>query len=62
MAMAVTVTGAPRMKKTPMARPSPCRSPVTRSGMAMSHVVTVASSGGRQRCTTAVPKKFPEIR
>ncbi|WP_159391835.1 hypothetical protein [Streptomyces viridochromogenes] len=28
----------------------------------MSQVVTVASSSGRQRCTTAVPKKLPEIR
>lgn len=46
----------------PMVRLRPCRSPVTRSGTAISQVVTVASSGGRQRCTAAEPKKFPESR
>lgn len=34
--------------------------PVARSGRAISHVVTVASNGGRQRCTAAVPKKLPD--
>jgi hypothetical protein len=60
--MAVTVTGAPRMKTIPSVRLSPCRSPVTRSGTATSQLVTTASSGGRQRCVAAVPKKLPETR
>ncbi|WP_406728130.1 hypothetical protein WJ438_30830 [Streptomyces sp. GD-15H] len=61
-AIAVTVTGAPRMKTMPMVRLSPCRSPVTRSGMAISQLVTVASRAGSERCTAAVPKKLPETR
>lgn len=56
----MTVTGAPRMNTIPIVRLRPCRSPVTRSGIAISQVVTVASSGGRPRCTAALPKKFPE--
>jgi hypothetical protein len=58
--MDVTASGAPRMKTIPIVKLSPCRSPVTRSGMAISQVVTVASSGGRPRCTAAEPKKFPD--
>ncbi|CAM5503742.1 hypothetical protein STENM223S_02427 [Streptomyces tendae] len=46
----------------PRVRLSPCRSPVTRSGRAISQLVTVASSAGRQRWTAAVPKKLPETR
>ncbi|RRQ89174.1 hypothetical protein CQW44_00670 [Streptomyces griseofuscus] len=61
-AIPVTVSGAPRMKTIPRVSPRPCRSPVNRSGRAISQVVTMASSGGRPRCTAAVPKKFPVTR